>query len=234
MLNRQTVREMARRTRAGSALGVANRFEEIVALYGGTDKRLHGYGPPYRRHLGPLRLRRNTVFEIGVGGNESPFPGGSLRVWRDYLPRSTVVGLDLYAKDVRLGARVHFRQTDQSVAEDLLRVVDEFGDPNVVIDDGSHVGDHIWTSFETLFPLLPRGALYVIEDLSTSYYPAYGGGVPSPHRTGAGLARVLVDDVLARDRVFAMWPHLGPGPQPLFADVAAAHVYPGITFVEKA
>lgn len=228
-----TVSQRSKKARLGVVFGVTNSLGALVNLYGGTDKGAHGYLPHYERHLGPRRLRRQTVYEIGVGGHESPTPGGSLPVWRDYFPRSVIVGLDIAPKNIDFGRNVRFEQADQSSAVDLARVVERHGAPDVVIDDGSHVAEHIQASFEFLWPLLPAGGIYVIEDLSTSYYPDYGGGDPAPDTSALGLLRSLTDDVQALDLVFKHRPELGTRGPARHADVAAVHTYPGIAFIEK-
>jgi hypothetical protein len=226
-------KRVARRTHLGIVLGLVNRPDVLVSVYGGTDKGEHGYMPFYRHHLKRERLRRRLVFEIGVGGYESQFSGGSPAVWRDYLLFSTVVGIDIHEKARRFGRRVHFRQADQNQPSDLLKIVREFGPPNIVIDDGSHVGEHIWTSFRTLWPIMPADSLYVVEDLSTSYYPEYGGGSPPRETTGVGLAQRLADDVQALDSTFVTHPGLGSRDPGVFDSAAEIHVYPGLFFVRK-
>jgi demethylmacrocin O-methyltransferase len=44
-----------------------------------------------------------------------------------------------------------------------------------MIDDGSHLNEHVITPFRTLFPLLAEDGIYVIEDTQTSYWPKFGG-----------------------------------------------------------
>ena len=46
---------------------------------------------------------------------------------------------------------------------------------DIVIDDGSHVNEHVLTSFKVLFPLLKNGGVYVVEDVQTTYDDGYGG-----------------------------------------------------------
>lgn len=229
----ETARRLARKARAGSVLATMNRLDSLGRLYGGTDKLEHGYFRYYERHLAHLRLRRQTVYEIGVGGYDEPSKGGSLRVWRDYFVRSTIVGIDIEPKVITWGRRVKFEQADQSSHHDLERVVKRHGPPAVVIDDGSHVGKHIWASFEFLWPLLPSGGVYAVEDLSTSYYPSFGGGDPAPHDSGIALLQTLADCVQANDPTFGMHPEWGSRSAPRFPDVAAVAIYPGIGFVEK-
>jgi hypothetical protein len=224
------VRAMARTARVGVLLplGLAAR------VYGGTDKLVHGYTRPYATHLSGRRWTVGRVLEIGVGGYESATPGGSLRLWRDHFPRSVVVGLDLHHKHVRLGRRVRFVQGDQRSGDAIDATIAALGGPpEVVIDDGSHFGDHAEVSFSYLFPLMPAGSLYVIEDLHTSYWDSFGGSIPAGRGTAIGFVRALVDAVQAGDETFDRKPHWGPRPPIEVGDVAAIHVYPGVAFIEK-
>lgn len=119
---------------------------------------------------------------------------------------------------VRIGS-----QADPSF---LKGVVAEMGGLDVVLDDGSHVAEHQRASFQTLFPLLSDGGLYVIEDLHTSYWPIeYNGGY---RRSGTAieLLKDVVDDM-------HHWYH---GRKPRTAaggDVAAVHFYDSVTVIEK-
>jgi hypothetical protein len=190
--------------------------------------------PFYAEHLRPYRFRRNVVYEIGVGGYESSSPGGSLAIWRDYLLRSQVIGIDLYPKHVRLGRRVAFCRGDQSNDADLGQVCDRYGNPDIVIDDGSHIGGHVLASFRFLFDRLSPGGIYVIEDLSTSYDTSHGGGDPPPAATAVGLLQTLVDSTQSQDTTFLIHPDYGPAPAlPAYPAVANVHVYPGIAFILK-
>lgn len=238
-----TASQRAQRWRLGLGLGLVNAPGRIGTLYGGTDKTWHGYMTHYRRHLRNRRYKRNVLFEIGIGGlphpddvdgYTHPEPGGSLALWRDYLPLSTIVGIDLEPKDVRLGPSVHFMQADQSDRDALRAVLARYPHPDIIIDDGSHMAGHITTTFEVLWPALRPGGWYVVEDLATSYYPTYGGAGTPPARSGVGLAQALVDDVQAIDRPFRDWPDMGSRPPPAHDDVCSVHTYPGIVFIEKA
>jgi demethylmacrocin O-methyltransferase len=53
----------------------------------------------------------------------------------------------------------------------LDSVLAEHGAPELIIDDGSHINEHIITTFKHLFPRLKEGGYYVIEDTQTSYWP---------------------------------------------------------------
>ena len=135
-------------------------------------KWLH-YLPIYDRLFARFAGRPVKFLEIGVLG------GGSIHMWREYFgPLATIYGIDVnpdcapYGRDagqVRIGS--------QDDPEFLRAVVQEMGGVDVVLDDGSHIASHQRTSFDVLFPLLPNGGLYVIEDLHTSYWPDYEGGL---------------------------------------------------------
>jgi hypothetical protein len=229
MESKRRIRTVGRGLRVGTVLPLAT----TMRLYLGTDKLVHGYAPGYASYLRTKRWQVKRVLEIGVGGYESRAPGGSLRIWRDYFPRARIVGMDINDKDVDLGPRVRFVRGDQSSAEDLERVVAALGGPpDVVIDDGSHLGGHAKLSFEYLFPRMSSGSLYVVEDLHTSYWPEYGGDVPAPPDTAVGFVKALVDGVQAEDPTFPDMPvALRPEAEP--AGVESMDIRPGLVFITK-
>lgn len=205
---------------------------DAIALVYGTDKssRYHGYTRWYRRHFRSLRSKRITLIEIGVGGDEDPHAGGrSLRMWHDYLRRARIYGVDLYEKQIAgLGRRVELIQADQSSSDDLAAVLERVGTPDVVIDDGSHVGEHVWCSFEALFPALRLGGWYVIEDLQTSFLSGFG----SEERRPIGVA---LEAALATQDLEPKFRSQGRSSgSVLGGSIERVHVYPGIAFIRKA
>jgi hypothetical protein len=52
----------------------------------------------------------------------------------------------------------------------------ELGPFDFIIDDGSHENAHQIETFGILWPHLKDGGVYIVEDVQTSYWPAYGGG----------------------------------------------------------
>ena len=81
---------------------------------------------------------------------------------------------------------------------------------------------------------MPSGGVYVVEDLHTSYWTPFGGGVPAPPSTAIGLAKDAVDAVQAEDPTYVRQPDWGPAPPTPFAHAASLHVYGGIFFVTRA
>ncbi|HEV7759673.1 MAG TPA: class I SAM-dependent methyltransferase [Acidimicrobiales bacterium] len=171
-------------------------LDQLAATYG-SDKwgGLHWYTPHYERHFAALRYDPVRMLEIGIGGYRYESLGGdSLYTWQRFFPRGLVHGLDVHAKPNVTGPRIRTVQGDQSDAGYLDELARTIGPLDVVIDDGSHVNDHVRTSFEALFPHVRPGGWYVIEDLHTSYWPAFGGEPPpGSSRTTLGLLKDLLD-----------------------------------------
>jgi hypothetical protein len=162
----------------------------------GSDKATtHRYTQHYRRFFEEWRKDRFVLLEIGIGGYaRTGQGGGSLKMWKHYFPNAQIVGLDLEDKKFVEQDRIKVYQGDQSDPVLLQRIVDEMGAPRIVIDDGSHFSHHIRTTFEVLFPLIPNGGYYAIEDTQTSYWPEWHGSEDrdSPD-TSMGLVKSLVD-----------------------------------------
>lgn len=192
----------------------------------GVDKLFtHHYDEEYFRHFDSLRDKTLTLLEIGVGGYGNPKAGGeSLRVWRDYFQNADVHGIDNAPKTLKLGSRIQVWHGSQSDVEFLTNLNKDAGPFDIIIDDGSHRPDDIFVSFTTLFPLLKPGGIYVIEDLETSYRPAYGGNPDAPPTIG--LIQRLIDGLH-----WQFWS--GRGPKPIDQLVKSVHVSKELVFVYK-
>jgi hypothetical protein len=142
-----------------------------------TDKwGRHFYTPIYEQWFASLRYKPVRLLEIGIGGYDRPRVGGnSLRMWKRYFEKGTITGIDLYNKSSLREDRINIVQGDQCDALFLQEVSRTYGPYDIIIDDGSHMQSHILASFETLFPLLKPGGIYVIEDTQTSYWPKFEG-----------------------------------------------------------
>ncbi len=155
-----------------------HQLTTLAKVYG-TDKwGRHQYTPIYQKWFSSFRHLPIKLFEIGIGGNDQTTIGGnSLRMWKRYFPNAIITGLDLYDKSAMQEDRIRIYQGDQSDQDILKRINTIEGPFNVIIDDGSHIQLHIITAFETLFPLMPSGGIYVIEDTQTSYLLKFGGSI---------------------------------------------------------
>ncbi|MDP2924711.1 MAG: class I SAM-dependent methyltransferase [Candidatus Omnitrophota bacterium] len=151
-------------------------LQKLATLYG-TDKwNRHWYAQHYQKHFCHLRKQKLNILEIGAGGEEDPARGGnSLRMWKRYFPNSVIYSIDIYDKALLQEKRIEIFRGNQNDPRFLKDVFNNIGSLDIVIDDGSHINEHVITAFKTLFPLLNNGGIYVIEDLQASYYPEYGG-----------------------------------------------------------
>jgi hypothetical protein len=192
-------------------------------VYWSDKARDHGYTVHYQRHLAHLRRRPIKVLEIGIGGYDLlTWGGASLRMWRHYFTRGQIHGIDIFKKDIDL-PRMHAHQGDQSDPEYLDRFGREHGPFDVIIDDGSHINEHVCISFRALFgPYLNSGGIYAIEDLATAYQAEYGGGKPGTPHTSVELVKDLVDDIHR-----AYWGGSG-------LPIAEIHVYEQLVIIRKA
>jgi hypothetical protein len=176
----------------------------------------------YEHHFAAYKNTPMRMLEIGV------FKGGSLELWREYFGAdATIFGIDINPacatyvtppNQVRIGS--------QDDAQFLQSVVAEMGAPDIILDDGSHFGRHQRASFETLFPLLKEGGLYVIEDLHASYWPGFWEG--GYRRKGTMIERIkdMIDDMHA-------WYHMKGSTTPARDYIRAIHIYDSIVVIEK-
>ena len=159
---------------------LSDKWEQYIPIYEAEFRARLEHGAPI------------SLLEIGVQN------GGSLEVWHELLPpHSRVVGMD---KDERCralklseGIELHIGDATQqafvngALGETLF---------DVIIDDGSHRSNDIIASFDLLLGRLKPGGIYIVEDLHTSYWPAFGGGFRA-EGSSIEWAKDLIDAVNA-------------------------------------
>jgi len=203
-----------------------------LAKYYGTDKwGGHFYCQHYEQHFASFRKQPITLLEIGIGGCADRLSGGnSLRMWRKCFSQGRIYGIDIEDKSCHNEKRIRTFQGDQSDAAFLRRVIQEIGTPDIIIDDGSHLNEHVLKTFEILFPLLAKNGVYVVEDTQTAYWPAYGGSSDDLKNaaTSMGMLKGLVDGLNHVE-------YIKPGFVPSYADkhITSLHFYHNLAFVYK-
>jgi hypothetical protein len=100
---------------------------------------------------------------------------------------------------------------------------------DIIIDDGSHMMDHQIVTLNRLFRHLNDGGIYVIEDVCTSYWPAYGGGFKK-ETSCIEYVKNLVDLINAQ--------HVVSGTPPkefadMFPNLKSATFYNNLIVIEK-
>ena len=168
----------------------------LLAIKHGTDKwGPHFYTPVYHSLFAHLREKPVRLLEVGVGGFHLSTVGGeSLSMWAEYFPSGRIVGIDLAEKRLDLDPRIRLYQGSEEDVPFLLRVVHECGPFDIIIDDGSHIPQHVVKTFTTLFPAMPDGGLYVIEDIQTTFWTSHGGSTVDGGDT-MRLARNILEHI---------------------------------------
>lgn len=180
------------------------------------------YFPAYQDHLSRFQNQDVVLIEIGCGG------GGSLQMWKRFLgPHARIVGLDLRPECAAFGEdQIEVRIGDQADEAFLESVLAEFGVPDVVIDDGSHVMSQINASFRYLYPRVAKNGVYIVEDLHTAYWPNYGGGLRR-EGTFIEIAKHLIDELNA-DHTRGALPAT-----PFTRSTLSMHIYDSMVILER-
>jgi cephalosporin hydroxylase len=146
----------------------------------------------YDRHFSSFRRKPITVLEFGVSY------GGSLQMWKKYFGRKArIIGVDIdpRCKDLT-EPQIEVIIGDQEDREFLRSLRERIGPIDVVIEDGGHTMTQQINTFEEIWPGVRKGGVFLIEDLHTSYWEKYGGGVRRPG-TFIEYAKNLIDQVNA-------------------------------------
>jgi SAM-dependent methyltransferase len=133
--------------------------------------------------LFPPGFKINKFLEIGV------LNGGSLKMWEEYFPKAKIYGIDIKKKSRFNSKRITTIQADQSDRLHLYRIGKEFGNFDVILDDGGHYMSQQQISFAILFKFLKSNGIYIIEDLHTSFYPQYIDSKVTTYDMVDGLTR---------------------------------------------
>jgi SAM-dependent methyltransferase len=180
------------------------------------------YFPAYERHLEKFRNQDAMLIEIGCGG------GGSLQMWKRFLgPHARIVGIDIRPECAEFEEdQIAVRIGDQSDEGFLERVLSEFGQPDVILDDGSHVMSHIQASFRFLYPRMSKNGVYLVEDLHTAYWPGFEGGL---RREGTFIetTKALIDELNADHTRGAL------APTAFTRTTLSMHIYDSVVVFER-
>ena len=146
----------------------------------------------YHRHLKKFRGQPIVVVEFGV------HMGGSAQMWHEYFGSNAMIyGVDILPA-CKKWDEPWFKVFigDQSDRKFLRELAAQIGPIDVVIEDGGHRPEQQIATFELFFPLLKPGGVFLIEDLHTSYWHQYGGGLNRPG-TFMEYAKPLTDQLNA-------------------------------------
>lgn len=146
----------------------------------------------YERHLARFRGTSPVMLEIGVMG------GGSLAMWKEYLgPGSRIIGVDINPEckihDAE-GIEVFIGSQDDPALID--QIFSKYPRVDIVLDDGSHIMQHMIASFELMYERVHANGVYIVEDIHTSYWSEYGGGL-NRHGSFMEFVKQKLDEINA-------------------------------------
>jgi hypothetical protein len=162
-----------------------------IGLKNGTDKssNIHDYLKKYEKYFPFKRTDKIKLLEIGV------LNGQSVKTWKDYFINATIVGIDIMDQCKHYEEeRIHIEIGDQTDEYFLKNIMEKYGPFDLIIDDGSHINSHVIKSFKVLFESLNPQGLYVVEDVSTSYWQDYEGGLRKED-TSVEFFKNVIDEV---------------------------------------
>ena len=145
-----------------------NNMYEIGLKYNSDKITHHNYHEIYDLYLKSLYDKEGSILEIGIQH------GYSLSMWLELFKHAFIYGMDISLN--YKGPRHNIIKGDQSKIEDLNNVKNIIKNDNIffINDDGSHIPEHQLLTFNTLFPILSEGGIYIIEDIETSYWTKNG------------------------------------------------------------
>lgn len=206
-----------------------------LAIKHKTDKwGSHYYTPHYERHLEKFKNEPITMLEIGIGGYGDPYDGGnSIRVWSEWFthPEATIIGIDINDKLMPFeDPRVKIHKGSQVDSEFLDGLHQQYGSFDIVIDDGSHLPEHVIETFELLYPRTKNGGIYVVEDTQTSYWNSECWGALStynPENPTYSYFKRLPDWINYAEIPIATKPNF------FEMNTVGAHFYHNMIFIDK-
>jgi len=139
-----------------------------IGMRHGTDKPGHQYLPHYDLILTPRRDEPLSLLEIGIN-NEPTQEGGSLRMWREYLPQAKIFGIDIAPEKAYVEDRIRVFTGPQGDVGFLATVAKEAGPFDIIVDDGSHRSEDHIASFSYLWGHVANGGWYIIEDAQSIF-----------------------------------------------------------------
>jgi SAM-dependent methyltransferase len=110
-------------------------YSDYLTHQGRTIDKWTHYFPVYETHFSRFINRPVTFIEIGCGA------GGSLQLWKRYLgPLAQIVGIDVNENCLAYQEeQIAVRIGDQKDTAFLGKIIEEFGTPDMILDDGSHL-----------------------------------------------------------------------------------------------
>ena len=217
------------------------KYSDVIRAHRGkVSDKWSSYLDIYDRLFAPLRNAPLSILEIGVQN------GGSLEIYDRFFQKAIrIVGVDANPRcaDLRYDSdKVELVIGDvggQSTKEKITQISKQF---DVIVDDGSHISRDIIEAFLLYFPLLVPGGIYVVEDVSCSYWRNWEGAL-FYERSSITFFKTLLDVVNAehwgikegpRDLLQLRFPNLRtPIPDDVCNEIFSITVFNSVVVITK-
>jgi hypothetical protein len=136
-----------------------------------------------------FRDKRIALLEIGIQN------GGSLEIYSEYFTNpEIIVGCDIdpSCRLLQYAPGIKVVIGDCAADETRSKITAISSSFDLIIDDGSHISDDVIVAFLKYFPFVKPGGVYVIEDLHTSYWQRWQGGL-FHSKSSIAFLKLLVD-----------------------------------------
>ena len=159
---------------------------------GNLIRKWRHYFEIYDRYFAGFRDKEVHVLEFGV------LHGGSLQMWKHYFgPQARIYGVDINPQCKQLEEdRIKIFIGDQEDTGFLNTLISAVPRLDILIDDGGHTMKQQKNTFEVLFPHIDANGIYICEDLHTSYWGSFGGGLLAG-KSFIEYSKSLIDDIHA-------------------------------------
>mgnify|MGYP003642165355 CR=1 FL=1 len=154
----------------------------------------HHYFEVYDRHFKRFRNSNPTILEIGVS------KGGSLEMWNYYFDnKCKIYGVDVDPECKKLEQyfdNVTIFIGDQGSPDFWKKFKQDVPRLDILIDDGGHTMQQQITTYEQMYSHVQDDGVYLCEDVHTSYFNNFGGGLKNPS-TFIEYSKSFLDDINA-------------------------------------
>jgi hypothetical protein len=150
--------------KCGSFFESYTLLDNIGEKYG-TDKcsEYHDYLRKYEFFISKWKNQSFVLLDLGV------YKGASLKTLGEYFLRAEIIGVDIDRECKSYeGENRKVVITDLALWDNITKLAQY--NPSIVIDDASHTWGHQIKALFALFPTLPSGGVYIVEDLGTSFH----------------------------------------------------------------
>ena len=146
-----------------------SRFYDLCDKYKSDKSSQHGYHKILPFYLKDHCNKAGGMLELSLPGCVQKHK----QMWLEMFPNMHVYMLDKASK-TSLEERATVINCDQGNADDLQKVASYIKGQDIpmyfISDDGCHSPVHQVLAFNTFFPLLEVGGVYIIEDIEVSYW----------------------------------------------------------------